>query len=163
MALQKAFRGLQQFIGLYNEGQYRLTPTETLQPTVDVQDYAEDWITARATGTVSPGGSVAVVVPEGEKWRVKFAGVHCPNGVGESCLLSIEYEPKVLGQSWSMTRNDDLIISPIAPTGELVGVGTFTQNMILEPGDFVRGRLLAIGGGTNRLLRTIAQYQRIPI
>lgn len=84
MALQKQFRGLASFLGLYQGGNLSLDIAPSVIPTIDITDYAEplEVITVRSTPAAVNTFTIVGTVPEGEAWLVTAMGVLTPAVVG---------------------------------------------------------------------------------
>lgn len=164
--LQKEFRGLKGFLGLFTGGSFPLEPGQTLVPTMEMEDWLapNNWSAANWT-LADDHNKFELTVPENEFWRMKWASVHVSSGSAVDSVIMLIKSFDAGGSVWNF---------PLVPfnfqdlwwqnrAGNNGGYAVPLDKLNMQPGERIGVRRMSSSGAGNVTGGIFLQYQKIDI
>jgi len=168
-ALQKPLRGYSDFIGRYTGGNVNLEDSTVLVPVLEMADFLNERRNQAFQVNFTAGGQYAsVVVPDGERWRIHYAGSTSNAGAGQRVYLSTCFVKNFGGAAFFGYLDPRGVYATLAlggtdpAAGFGTGSGSTRPDLILDGGDEV-GLILdaVVAGGAGPFNCTfMVQYTR---
>lgn len=168
-ALQKPLRGYADFIGRYTGGNVNLEDSTVLLPVLEMAEFLNERRNqAFQVNFTAIGQYSSLVVPDGERWRIHYAGSTSNAGAGQRIFLSTCFVKNFGGAAFFGYLDPRGAYAAIAAgttdcnTGASTGSGATRPDLILDGGDEV-GLILdnIVAGGAGPFNCTfMVQYTR---
>lgn len=167
MPLQRAFRGLQNFVGQYTGGQLEFEFGNVITPTLDL----DDWIKPKSIAfvadlTLAFDGFIEIEVPINRFWRLNWASCGNFPSAAFNCNLLIALVRDLGGVGRFITmqpRNPITTAEFDCIAGRFGGYGLDLKGLNAEPGDRIRLKVQdQSAAGTNNI-QLYLTFQEIDI
>lgn len=120
--LQKPFRGLSGFIGLFRGGNVGMDFNRQIQPVLEMEDWLgpNDFI-IQTFSLAAPGNRASAAIPEDEFWRLKYGAVHVDAAAAGAGTVILNKEVTAAGTTF------DIPMSPMVNAENSAGASFFNN------------------------------------